>query len=88
MEQSSTKLQGVPKKIGINDLVWFIIIWLILMVLYGFEAEPGNSDQFSSDPGLVRVRPNTGTLLCLRCCQFRAAWRHFTLPFQLGQSGW
>ena len=64
-------------------MVWFIMIWLILIVLYGLDVNPGNSHQSSSDPGLVRVA--TRTFLCLRCCQIRAAWRHFTLPFQLGQ---
>ena len=48
-------IQGVPKKVGINDLVWFIMIWLILIVLYGLDVNPGNSHQSSSDPGLVRV---------------------------------
>ena len=38
-------LQGVPKKIGINDLVWFIMIWLIQIVLYGLGVNPGNSHQ-------------------------------------------
>ena len=23
----------------------------------------------------------------VQCCQIRAAWRHFTLPFQLGRGG-
>ena len=66
-------IQGVPKKVGNNNLVWFIMIWLILIVLYGLEANPGNSHQSSSDPGLVRVRPNSRALLCLCCCQIRAA---------------
>ena len=34
------------------------------------------------------VRPNTRTTFCLRCCQIRAVWRYFTLPFQLGRGGW
>ena len=83
-----TKLQGVPKKIGINDLVWYIMIWLLPIVLYGLDPNPGNSHKSSSDPGLVRVRPNTRTLLCLRCCQTRTSWCHFTLPFHLGWGGW
>ena len=37
---------------------------------------------------LVRVRPNTRILLCLQCCQIRAAWCHFTQHFQLGRGGW
>ena len=77
-------IQGVPKKIGINDLVWFIMIWLIPIVLYGLDPNPGNSHQSLSDPGLVRVRLNTKTLRCLRCCQIRTAWCHFTLPFHMG----
>ena len=81
-------IQGVPKKIGINDLVWYIMIWLLPIVLYGLDPNPGNSHKSSSDPGLVRVRPNTRTLLCLRCCQTRTSWCHFTLPFHLGWGGW
>ena len=38
-------IQGVPKKVGINDLVWFIMIWLIQIVLYGLGVNPGNSHQ-------------------------------------------
>ena len=41
-------------------MVWFIMIWLILVVIYGLEVDPGNSHQSSSDPGLVRVRPTLG----------------------------
>ena len=36
------------------------MIWLILIVLYGLDANPGNSHQSSSDPGLVRVRSTLG----------------------------
>ena len=47
------------------------------------DANPGNSHQSVSDPGLARVRSITRAFLCLRCCPIR--WRHFTLPFQLGR---
>ena len=55
LTQKACTIQGVPKKVGINDLVWFIMIWLILIVLYGLDVNPGNSHQYLSDPGLVRV---------------------------------
>ena len=76
-------IQGVPKKIGINDLVWFDYDLVDSDCVIWSRANPGNSH-----PGLIEVWSGSGQTLCLQCRQIRAAWSHFTLPFQLGQGGW